>query len=74
MFCYVVINNFFVSLETSGSPYNSLQNTLRLINKFKKGRTAIADFAQIFSAIVKFLFAQGRLVTKLFVRLILIFS
>ena len=36
MVCYIAINNFLLSFEISGGSYNPLQNTLRLINEFKK--------------------------------------
>ena len=68
--CYIVINNFFGSFQISAGPYNPSQNTLRLINKFEKCipsfmQSLIADFIQFSRAIVKFLFLQGRLSTRL---------
>ena len=70
MVCYIVINNFFVSLEISGGSYNPSQNTLRLKNIFEKCilsfmECLIADFTQFFSAIINFLFLQGRLSNRL---------
>ena len=70
MVCYIVINNFFVSFEISGGSYNPLQNTLKLINEFEKCilsfiESLISDFIQFSSAIIKFLFLQGRLGTRL---------
>ena len=58
---WFVINNFFVISGISGGSYNLSQNTLRLINEFKKCilsfmESLIADFIQFFSAIAKFLF------------------
>ena len=63
MVCYIVINNFFVSFETSGGSYNLSQNTLRLISEFEKCipsfmESLIASFVQFSSAIAKFLFLQ----------------
>ena len=67
---WFIINNFFVSFEISGGSCNLSQNTLRLMKKSEKCilsfmESIIADFIQVFSAIVKFLFLQGRLVTRL---------
>ena len=42
----IVINNFFVSFQISGGSYNPSQNTLRLINKFKK---CILSFMESFT-------------------------
>ena len=59
MVYYIVINNFFVSFETSGGSYNPSQNTLKLINEFEKCipsfmESLTANFIQFFSAIAKF--------------------
>ena len=58
---WFVINNSFVISGISGGSYNLSQNTLRLINEFRKCilsfmESLIADFIQFFSAIAKFLF------------------
>ena len=66
---YIVTKNFF---EISGESYNPSQNTWRLINKFEKCilsfiKSSIGDFYQFYRAIVKVLFLQGRLITRLYV-------
>ena len=68
MVCYKQLS--LVSFEISGGSYNLSQNTLRLINEFKKCimpfmESLIADFIQFFSAIARFLFLQERLGTRL---------
>ena len=67
---WFVTNNLFVSFEIRVRPCNLSQNTLRLKNEFEKCilslmESLIADFIQLFSAIDKFLFMQGRLGTRL---------
>ena len=64
---WYVINNFFVSFDMSCGPYNLSQNTLRRIREISFMESLIADFIQIFVAVAKFLFLQGRLGTRLFV-------
>ena len=64
------MNNFFVSFEISGEPYNLSQNNLRLINEFEKCilsfmESLISNFIQFFTTIAKYLFVQGRLGTRL---------
>ena len=65
--CCIAINNlFFLRFEISGGSYDPSQNTLRLMNKFKKcipsfKESLIADFVQFSSAIAKFSFLQARL-------------
>ena len=61
MFCYIVINNFFVSFEISSGSYNPSQNALKLINKFEKHipsfmESLITDFSQFSSVIGKLFF------------------
>ena len=65
-----------MSFEISGGSYNPPQNTLRLINEFKKCvlsfmESLIADFIQFSSAIVKILFLQERMGARLCVHSIL---
>ena len=67
--CFV-INDFFVSFEISDGSFNLSQNNLRLINEFEKCilsfmESFIADLIQFFSTIVKILFVQGGLGTRL---------
>ena len=64
MVCFIVINSFFVSFEIGGGPYNPSQNTLRLINLSFKG-SLIVDFVELFNAMAKILFIEGRLGTRL---------
>ena len=72
---YIVLNNFFVSVEINGGSYNPSQNTLRVINEFEKCipsffESLIANFIQFSGASPKFLFLQGRLGTRLCMHLV----
>ena len=55
-----------MNFEISGGSYNPPQNTLRLINEFKKCilsfmESLMANFIHFSSTIARFLFLQGRL-------------
>ena len=76
MVCYIVINNFFVSLQISDGSYSLSQNTLRLNKRVQEMNpifmeSLIDDFINFSNAIANFLgffvvfFLQGRLSTRL---------
>ena len=67
---WFVINNFFVSFETSSGCYNLSQNTSRLINEIEKCvlsfmESVIIDFIQLLRAMPNFFFIQEILGTRL---------